>query len=414
LAFRLLPCHGILDLETMQVNKIILLLLLFVFVLEGCIDPFSPSIDEYQQMLVIDGMITDREGIQTVTVSRSSSYNEPGLKYESGCNVNILDNKGNIFNMTEGSAGKYSARIDGQFLSAGTQYMLEVTTRDGKRYRSDYEMLSPSPPIDSIHWEVKYVERDDPLYGDLIGVQFSVNSDATSYEASGYRWELFEQYEYRSKFYARDYYDGAIHYVSQEYLSDSVYYCWSPISKINEIYTYSTEQSISKEIRMVPLTYVSNQTDRLKYDYCLLIRQYSLSQAAFSYWNKLQEQANESGGLYETQPSRIRGNIYNVDNSEETVLGFFGASGISEKRVFIKGFGYLFKVFDTYNERLCQPAGLTPGELMEFLEGIDTTEYPIFLYNYTGTRDGPWDYIDQACVDCTKRGGNTIKPDYWP
>jgi hypothetical protein len=390
------------------------MLLLLVFVLKGCIDPFSPSISEYQQMLVIDGMITDQEGIHTVTVSRSSSYNDPGLKYEGGCTVNILDDKGNILNMTEKSRGIYSAWIDKQFLNAGTQYRLEVITSDGNKYQSDYEMLSHSPPIDSIHWEVKYVELDNPLYSDLIGVQFSVNSDATNCEASGYRWELFEQWEYRSEFYARDYYNGRIQYVNQEDLSDSVYYCWTTIKKINEIYTYSTAQAISKEIRMVPLTYVSNQTDRLKYDYCLLVKQYSLSKAAFSYWNRLQEQANESGGLYETQPSRIRGNLYNADNPDETILGFFGASGISEKRVFIKGFGYLFKVFDTYNEQLCQPAGFAPGELMEFLEGIDTTEYPIYLYNYTGTLDGPWDYIDQACVDCTRRGGDTIKPGYWP
>jgi hypothetical protein len=413
LAFRLLPCHGILDLETMQVNKIILLLLLLVFILKGCIDPFTPSIDEYQQMLVIDGMITDREGIHTVTVSRSSSYNAPGLKYESGCTVNILDNKGNIFNMAEGSAGKYSARIEGQFLSTGTQYRLEVTTRDGNKYQSDYEMLSHSPSIDSIHWEVKYVERDDPLYGALMGVQFLVNSDATGCEANGYRWELFEQWEYRSKYYAQDYYDGSIHHVSQEGISDSVYYCWTTIKKINEIYTYSTAQAVSKKIRMVPLTYVSNQTGRLKFDYCLLVKQYSLSQSAFSYWNKLQEQANESGGLYETQPSRIKGNLYNVDDPDETVLGFFGASGVTEKRIFLKGFGYLYKIFDIYHEQLCDPAGFTHGELMEFLRAIDATEYPIYLYNYSGTPVGPWDYIDQACVDCKKRGGNTIKPDYW-
>lgn len=362
-------------------------------------------------MLVIDGMITDREGIHTVTVSRSSSYNEPGRKYESGCTVDILDDKGNIINMTEESRGVYSAWIDRQFLNAGTQYRLEVTTSDGKKYRSDFEMLSHSPPIDRIYWEVKYVEQDNPLYGALMGVQFFINSDATDYEAVGYRWELFEQWEYRAKYFIKDFYNGSI--IHKDFASDSLYYCWNTRSKINEIYTYSTAQAISKKIRMVPLTYVSNQSGRLKFDYCLLVRQYSLSEAAFSYWNKLQEQATESGGLYETQPSRIKGNLYNIDNPDETVLGFFGASGITEKRIFLKGLGYLYKIFDIYHEQLCDPAGFTPGELMEFLRTIDTAEYPIYLYNYSGTDEGPWDYIDQACVDCRKRGGSLTRPDYW-
>ncbi len=392
-------------------NRIILLSLLLVLILNGCIEPFSPSIGEYQQMLVIDGMITDREGIHTVTVSRSSSYNEPGRKYESGCVVNILDDKGNIINMTEESKGIYKAWIGKQFLNAGTQYRLEVTTRDGKKYQSDFETLLSSPPIESILWEIKYIEQDNPLYGTLMGVQFFINSDATYYEASGYRWELFEQWEYRAKYFIKDFYNGGI--IHNDFASDSLYYCWTTRSKINEIFTYSTAQAISKKIRMVPLTYVSNQSGRLKFDYCLLVRQYSLSEAAFSYWNKLKEQATESGGLYETQPSRIKGNLYNIDDPDETVLGFFGASGFTEKRIFLKGLGYLYKIFDIYHEQLCDPAGFTPGELMEFLSAIDTAEYPIYLYNYSDTDEGPWDYIDQACVDCRKRGGSLTRPDYW-
>ncbi len=313
-------------------NRIVLLFSVLVFILEGCIDPFSPSIEEYQQMLVIDGMITDREGMHTVTVSRSSSYNDPGVKYESGCVVNILDDKGNVINMNEESKGIYKAWIGQQFLNAGTQYRLEVTASDGNKYRSDYEKLLPGPPVESIQWEIKYVEQDNPLFGPLAGIQFFINSDATGYEASGYRWELFEAWEYRSSYYAQDYYNGTINFVPPEFSSDSLYYCWTSMSKINEIYTYSTEQAISKRIRMVPLTYVSNQTNRLKFDYCLSVKQYTLSEAAFSYWNKLQEQATGSGGLYETQPSRITGNLYNVDNPDETILGFFGASGISEKK----------------------------------------------------------------------------------
>ncbi|UCH15756.1 MAG: DUF4249 domain-containing protein [Bacteroidales bacterium] len=397
----------------MRAIRLIFILWLTVIVLQGCIEPFSPVIDDYQEMLVIDGLITDKEGIHTVTVSRSSLYNKPGLVYESGCIVNIYDNNGNIINLTEQSQGIYSAWLEQQFLNAGTQYRLEVITSDGSIYQSGFETLFPCPPIDSISYEVISVERDNPLYGSEQGAQFYIDSDAANYEAGGYRWELFEQWEYRSRYYAQDYFDGHINHVSQLGISDSVYYCWSPVRKINEIYTYSTSQAISKEIRKLPLTYVSNQTERLKFDYCLLAKQYSLSETAFSYWKKLQEQANEAGGLYERQPSRITGNVYNVDDPDETVLGFFGASGISEKRVFLKKLGYLYLIYDIYYEQLCDPVGYSPGELMEFLNGIDINEYPIYLYNYSGTAEGPWDYIDQACVNCLLRGGDTLKPSYW-
>ena len=96
-------------------TRIIFYLLLTVIVMQGCIEPFSPVIDEYQEMLVIDGLITDKEGIHTVTVSRSSLFDSPGLDYESGCNVSILDNNGNVLNMTEKSPGIYSIWLDQQF-----------------------------------------------------------------------------------------------------------------------------------------------------------------------------------------------------------------------------------------------------------------------------------------------------------
>lgn len=396
----------------MRANRIIILLFLVLLILTGCIESFSPSLDEYQELLVIEGLITDREGVHKVTVSRSSIYNAPYLDYESGCTVNVFDDKGNVFNMTEKSPGIYSSFIEQQYLDEGTQYRVEVTTADGNKYQSTYERLLHNPPVDSIYDEVKLIEQDDPILGTIAGLQFYVDLDATNYEAEGYRWELFEEWEYWSRYYAKDYYDGEIHRVRPEFASDSVKYCWMPPQKINEIFTYSTTQSTSKKVKKIPLTYVSNQSNRLEHSYCLLVKQYSMSEAAFAYWNKLQIQANETGGLYETQPSRVIGNLYNVDDPDEIVLGYFSASGVTEKRYFTR-LPYTYDTYDLFVDQICEPAGYTMGELLEKLRHIHPSSYPVYLYTPFYSTDDPVDWVEQGCVNCMLRGGDTLRPDYW-
>ncbi len=50
----------------------------------------------------------------------------------------------------------------------------------------------------------------------------------------------------------------------------------------------------------------------------------------------LQDDLGENAGtLFDPTPTAIPGNIYCIDNPEEPVLGYFEASGVSTRRVFI-------------------------------------------------------------------------------
>ncbi|MBW3467788.1 DUF4249 family protein [Arthrospiribacter ruber] len=46
---------------------------------------------------------------------------------------------------------------------------------------------------------------------------------------------------------------------------------------------------------------------------------------------------NETGGVFDLPPANIRGNIVNISNPEETVLGHFFAAGVSSKQVTLEG-----------------------------------------------------------------------------
>jgi len=242
---------------------------------------------------------------------------------------------------------------------------------------------------------------DNPLYG----IQFYLDTDASGYDAKNFMWDLTETWEYHSRYRLGDYYDGTIHFSEVTY--DTLFYCWST-KRLYDLYTFTTNNLTTGKITRCPLNYVSGKTDRLSVKYSLLVKQYAISDIAYEYWSAAQSQSQNTGGLYETQPVSIIGNVHCISNPEEIVLGYFMVSSYTEKRIFVPS-NFDFMIYSPP----CPAYDLDAQSLMTFLTSYSKDEYPIYLLNLTGLREGPWDYAEQTCFDCTKLGGSVTQPDYW-
>jgi len=139
--------------------------------------------------------------------------------------------------------------------------------------------------------------------------------------------------------------------------------------------------------------------------YSLLTSQYSISKNAYTFWTNVKEQNENLGDLYSKQPFQIRGNIYNVNNSSEPVLGYFTVAGISQKRIFVNKPGP--PVVMRYGE--CK---LVEQDYMNFAVLFLTSpaEWPEFA---TYDENGANAYPPQVCLDCREKGGTIEKPDFW-
>ena len=372
----------------------------------GCIEPFTPDIDEYKKLLVINGKITDQEGYQYIDISHSTSYTDPEFNFEKGSNVKVYDDKGNVFQYVEYSTGLYRCWFNKEFLQTGTRYRVEVQTKGGKTYYSDFDILEPCPDIDSIYYEVEIKEPDDLYYNPIYGIHLYVDTRESEYGVSNLRWELDETWEYRSSYLVSDYFDGSIEF-AEGLFYDTLYYCWKS-GRIKDIITLSTGNYSSNKINRGSLAFVPNSDEKLAVRYSALVKQYSLSDSAYQYWNQMQKNLQEAGGLYETQPIRVTGNIHSASDANEMVLGYFWASSVKEKRFFFRNVGEI-----PLNYYKCQPFGLDSDQLTELLNSFPENDYPIFLINESGFSFGPWDYTDQDCFDCTKKGGTVVRPDFW-
>jgi hypothetical protein len=333
--------------------------------------------------------------IQTVTISMASSASDPQFIPVSGCTVLISDDQGNRFSLNEYEQGTYKGLIGSAHVFPGASFKVEVLTSDGTRLESDYDTVYECPRVDSVYYLRKDIETVNSE-----GIQFFLDLDGGSTNSRYFRWELTETWEYHVPYPREWYYDGTVHHISPPDYSRTV--CWST-GPVRDIFTLTTKGLAKNRYESLPLNYVDNMTSRLLYGYSLLVNQFTMSEAAYSYWDQLRANSGSRGGLYEKQPFTTEGNLRNLTDPVQKVLGYFGAYSVRSKRIFVRNVENLKMDYS----HPCKPVGLRKG-LIE----ISPVDYPAFLL---GDENGfSLVYLGTECVDCLSLGGTNIKPDFWP
>lgn len=363
----------------------------------SCIEPYEPVINETQEVMVIDGMVGDQPAYYEVSVSTSSPYNNPGFQPVDGCVVTLEDGEGNIRFYDMAGNGKYKAWLEPPFLEVGKVYALEVTTANGTVYRSEYDTLLACPPIDSLYYFQQTSGGTDP--DDVWnGIQFYNDVRGGVEGTRNYRWRATATWEYRVPYTAQYL---RYHNLNTPNTIDSVHACYLT-ETIETVYAASTQLLTENNIFQNKLHYVSDQSVRLTERYSLLLEQHSLTDQAFTYWEKIAAQSASGASLYETQPSSGQGNVYRV-NSGEKVLGCFYATQIQEERIFVGKHDLDFAAH-SYTCRL--------DTLLDNSEFRYDKLYYLLSLNPLGPGP-PWEHGPDKCFNCTLHGGVNEVPDFW-
>ena len=180
--------------------------------------------------------------------------------------------------------------------------------------------------------------------------------------------------------------------------------CWISDNS-NSINIKSTAAFNETRISQFPINFISNETDRLKVKYSILVNQYSINEDEYNYWEKTQNVAVQVGGLYDIIPASVPSNIRCIENPEEKVLGYFSVSAKSSKRIFIRD--DFAGIIDPYAN--C----VTDTVTSDNFPGLNINKW-ILLAHVCSFPCIPWYEITthRECTDCTIRGTN-LEPDFW-
>jgi hypothetical protein len=391
-----------------------LILLFFVCFLITCIDPFSPKLKGTQSLLVVDALLTNENRTCAVKLSRPRQLQNSERPMVSGALVTIRDNDGISTTLNEATNGVY--KTDSLIFQGktGNTYILHIKTPDGTEYESDPCTMSPVQQIDSI-----YFDKDQEIINNgtvtQTGVRIFLDTENSS-DNKYLRW-IYNEYW---KFSVPD--PKQYDYISQTdipQVQEIKQVCWS-FNKSDEILIQSTESAQGNKIQKEPILFVaSNTSNRFLIQYCIEIRQLSLSKTEFEFWDHMKQINETSSDIFEKQPFSITSNIHNIANPDETVLGYFQVSSVTLKRFYIIARDLTDLNLPAYNYD-CQKVGVSPRDFFPLEITFDKIYADYIgdgfafvrpIYDMAGNLQ-TMIFSKPFCTDCTL-SGTLKKPDFW-
>lgn len=311
----------------LQVGQKSIFTLFVVVTLCSCIDPYSPKLNGYETLLVVDGLITDENTSYTVKLSGTiqEQYESPFMV--SDATLFISDDQGNnssLVNMGDGVYKTDSIEFKG---TVGRTYILHVLTNEGNEYESEPVLMQSVPDIESV-----YFEKDKELISNgtesLDGIRIFIDSkegDNNKY----YRWSFEETWKFKVPSPKRYNYINEDVIVPVTIVKD---YCWEN-RKSDEILIHTVYSGQAKRIEKEPIVFIAtDKSNRLLLQYSILVKQYSISKNEYDFWDNMKKVNENTGDIFATQPFTIKSNIHNINDSNEEVLGYFQVSAVKQKR----------------------------------------------------------------------------------
>jgi hypothetical protein len=396
------------------------LLLVIIAAVICCRKPYNPPpISAPSGYLVVEGVInsgSDSTFIMlshTVNVSSKTTVN-PVLNA-----VVAIEGDQNItFPLTDMGNGKYACA--GLNLDNSHNYRLSIKTADNRQYLSDYMAVLNSPPIDSVSYDTQ-----GTVFGP--GLNLYVNTHDPANKAVYYRWEYQETWIFHANF-ASFFYSNGDTVLGRNSLNN-ITYCWHS-DTASSIFLGSTAKLSKDIIEKQPLISIESTSEKVGDEYSILVRQYALTPAAYTFYTNLKKNTEQLGSIFDAQPSQLIGNLHSVTNPSEPVVGYVSVGSSSSQRIFIANSQLPdWHTQPFYPDSVCMlafgpnsPCCLyvyPPGPQNQVDAYINYLKNnnpdPLIPINSIGLPGHPplgYTATERKCADCTLRGTNK-KPAFW-
>jgi hypothetical protein len=377
-------------------------LALALLLLQSCVEPFNPPSNNYDNLLVVDGIITNETKQHLVILSRTSPLNDARFIPEKDAAVYLQDSNGVSIALTETAPGIFMTPYMAGKIGVG--YRLLIITSNGTKYTSKEVVLKDSSPIEKIY--AKYVAEGPNT---TAGVQIYLDTKDSRNEAHYYRWQYEGTYEIRTPYPSKFIWTGGNTLTLR---TVAVNNCWASDTSKN-VLIQSSQNFAEGKITAFPIKFIPSQSPELIIKYSILVKQYVMNEKSFLFWKQLKEINEGQGSLFDKQPGNIAGNVSSLSNKGEVVLGYFDASAVSMKREFFippqfSESGYKPPL---YLQSCMESAPITiPIEKLG--ETMEVNKNSLIIADAGGDGPSVVFLLRIACCDCTSQGTN-FKPSFW-
>jgi Domain of unknown function (DUF4249) len=308
-------------------------------ILNSCVDsvPFVTKSEE--GFLSIVGTFHNLSDTQFIKLFRSQGYTaQPTVVSDAKITVFGNDNKSGSYE--EIKPGVYALKPNILRGQAGTSYYVEIRTKDGKIYRSQPEVMPAPVKPDSISFSAYDKEElssaEIKTKNRTLKIQINTplkigNSDAFL------RWNIEDSFEF-----------STVPDCSVFKTTIDCFYSRKSIPTSRIALASSKDLLISRaDALSINETSLENFDLQFKKIHYWQIYQNSITENAYNYWKNIDKVSNQVGSLFDVSPAYVKGNVYNVSDPDEKVLGYFEVAGV-EKIVNSLTIGIINRDFGTF------------------------------------------------------------------
>lgn len=285
-------------------------IILSAIAIAGCVKEYAVPGLKYNDMIVIDGILTDG-GEAHVKISHTYNSATNRTSRCSGAEVTITDSDGRVYTLIEDKRdeGTYSGAPDEIKAQVGKSYQLKVTY-EGTTYLSPMEEMLAVPEISGASFA--YSDDNDGVW---VNASMSGDNDGTRYFA----WAYDETWKFQTP------------YITARLLDNHICY----MTKTSKgILTATTESMTDNRLDNSRVYFISFDNDRLAMRYSTMLKLQSVSRNTYLYLEHAKELNVNNGSLFDPIPSSVNGNILSEDGTV-AALGNFQVSAQSQKRLYI-------------------------------------------------------------------------------
>lgn len=397
------------------------------FGMQGCVEEFQAESLTVESLLVVEGLITDVLKQHEVKLSRLFSFEEEEPIAENGALVRVLDNLGAAFLFNEVAPGLYRSQTAFR-AETGKSYQLQITTADGKNYRSTQEFLPQNNPVGTMRAE--RLINDEGEEGVGIFLEKSLNNSSPSF----FRYEFEETFKIIAPKWEPFRFEVVLNTpcIGEAFVVDILAWederrtCFGT-SKSTRLLLDTTLGQLENSDNRFQLHFLSRNNYVISHRYSINVIQYSQTQEAFSFYERLRDFSLPPDVFSQIQPGFLEGNMSLDSDPDDLILGYFEVASVSEQRLYFNYKdvfpgeelpAYPFNCEIIGNPQLfpngytCFAVGDCEGNCVSPL--IDQIEAEKVVY--AGIKEGddlaPYFTWPAPCGDCTQLGSNVV-PDFW-
>ncbi|MEL6191397.1 MAG: DUF4249 domain-containing protein [Bacteroidota bacterium] len=289
----------------------------------SCVESVSlQAPDEVESLLIVNGSVTAGVGRQIIHLGESQRFGNTVPIPQTGAKVEIVDEDGSKYAFEEEEEGVYTWYNIDRPIIVGDKFFLQFTLTNGNQYQSDIEEILPAFKVKDIRYEVRTDEIANDLGNAVSGkyVDVFIDIDVSQSERPVFlRWETDNFYKFREVEWPKPPCDARV-YPSTCYIHDGKMQPEEVLLFDSRDYARGIVENIWVGRKRLDSTF--NQLG------AFLVQQKVISQPSFEFWEDVSSVITQSGDIFDAPPAAVRGNVFNVNNPGETVLGFFEAVNI--------------------------------------------------------------------------------------